>query len=354
MKLRQAVFLALVALCACRRPDTSLDDTRLNLAAKVGSMAIPEHDRPEYLQGFFNGAQMVESALKFNQRPFLPRIGSSAGTAIPMQRLPAGAQVQVEIPKMEMDPETGLLYIFLYADDKQVFPKGQMEGFRWAFEGHRAVLTQPKPVPPLPSAWEDWSIADGLVLRSATLTVECNRLEGLLAWSIREQGFPPRRRWRPLPEAMRPQHAALSDDALWVDTTVGAFAIDLETGAIRNIMPTQPHEATSGSSSEAILARWKEGANRERPGLLAKAQAGDTKAMIDLGYIVDDEFERARWYRQAAEAGDPQGMYEWAILLYQGRGVAEDRLAARAWFEKAVVAGHQSARAVLDGLFSPK
>lgn len=359
MKLRQVAYIALVVLfCACRRLATSpaplSDNSRIELAAKERARAFPERDRPEFLQGFINGAQMVGASLKLGQRPFLPRMGSDASPAIPLGKLPAGAQVQVEVPKVEMDPETGLVYAFLYVDERRAFAQGQMAGFSWAFEGHRAVLTQPKPVPVLPPTWEEWPAEGGLVVKSNSLQVECSHSCGLLAWSLQEQGFPPRRRWRSLPEAMRPHHVALSGDALWIDTGSGAIAIDLETGAIRNVLPTQPHDATSGSSWDAIQARQKEEVKRERPGLLAKAQAGDVKAMSDLGYMADDLAEAASWFRQAAEVGDPQGMYEWAIRLYQGRGVAEDRQAAKGWLEKAALAGHPTAKAVLDGLFPPK
>ena len=55
------------------------------------------------------------------------------------------------------------------------------------------------------------------------------------------------------------------------------------------------------------------------------------------------------WFRLAAQAGLDWGMYNLATSLALGRGVAQDRAAARAWLEKAVGLNHAKSMTVLGG-----
>ena len=56
-----------------------------------------------------------------------------------------------------------------------------------------------------------------------------------------------------------------------------------------------------------------------------------------------DLAEAARWYKLAADRGDPQGAYALALAYLQARGVNEDRVAGRALLEKAAAAKHTGA-----------
>ena len=60
----------------------------------------------------------------------------------------------------------------------------------------------------------------------------------------------------------------------------------------------------------------------------------------DLGWgVAVDKARAADCYRVAAERGLGWAMYNYATLLALGHGVAEDKAAALAWFEKAVRTG---------------
>jgi TPR repeat protein len=61
----------------------------------------------------------------------------------------------------------------------------------------------------------------------------------------------------------------------------------------------------------------------------------------DLGWgITPDKARAAECYKVAAEAGLDWGMYNYATLLALGEGVAEDKVAALAWFRKAAAMGN--------------
>jgi TPR repeat protein len=76
------------------------------------------------------------------------------------------------------------------------------------------------------------------------------------------------------------------------------------------------------------------------------ANPRDAAAMTLIGEIYhdglalkrDDE-EAARWWRLAANDGDPQGAYEYGVALLTGSGVRQDKAAARALFLKAADKG---------------
>ena len=82
------------------------------------------------------------------------------------------------------------------------------------------------------------------------------------------------------------------------------------------------------------------------------ANSEDAAAMTLIGEIYHDGFavkrddeEAARWWRLAANAGDPQAAYEYGVALLTGAGVPEDKAAAQAQFAKAAAEG-QSRRAL--------
>lgn len=66
------------------------------------------------------------------------------------------------------------------------------------------------------------------------------------------------------------------------------------------------------------------------------------------GVATSDE-AAASWYGSAARAGLHWGMYNFATSLALGRGVAQDRQAARGWLEKAVALNHAKSMSILGG-----
>ena len=65
----------------------------------------------------------------------------------------------------------------------------------------------------------------------------------------------------------------------------------------------------------------------------------------DLGWgVMIDKARAAECFRVAAERGLDWGMYNYATALTLGEGVAEDRPAALAWFEKAAALGNAKSR----------
>jgi uncharacterized protein len=80
-----------------------------------------------------------------------------------------------------------------------------------------------------------------------------------------------------------------------------------------------------------------------RPNLRERAAAGDPEAQFNLaknyetgraGYKKDFA-EAERWYRQAAEQGDPFAQASLAILYRFGKGVPQDYVQAFMWFHLA-------------------
>jgi len=81
---------------------------------------------------------------------------------------------------------------------------------------------------------------------------------------------------------------------------------------------------------------------RER--LLERAQKGDADAQFELGKnyetgrigLPKDLVQAQRWYRAAADQGDPYAEASLAILYNFGKGVARDLVVAYMWYEVAV------------------
>jgi TPR repeat protein len=81
--------------------------------------------------------------------------------------------------------------------------------------------------------------------------------------------------------------------------------------------------------------------------LLPQARAGQATAqlyvanMFRRGYGVERDYAAAaRWYRAAADQGEPSGMYNYAVHLREGLGVDADARAATEWFERGARTGH--------------
>jgi TPR repeat protein len=66
--------------------------------------------------------------------------------------------------------------------------------------------------------------------------------------------------------------------------------------------------------------------------------------MTELGRLARDEAEAARWYRKAAEAGDPNGMERYAYFAENGLGGIDRSFGeAIVWYKKAGEAGNPAA-----------
>jgi TPR repeat protein len=77
------------------------------------------------------------------------------------------------------------------------------------------------------------------------------------------------------------------------------------------------------------------------------ALAGDVKSQLTLGkmYVNNEKNydEAAVFYRMAAQARNPHGLYGWGLLLLLGRGVPQDIVRAAQCFQEAADAGVMSA-----------
>jgi TPR repeat protein len=85
------------------------------------------------------------------------------------------------------------------------------------------------------------------------------------------------------------------------------------------------------------------------------ADAGDAKAMWDIGVIYDrgggvprDHAQAMIWYRKSADAGNALAMYWLGELCASGPPKNRDYAQAIAWFSKAVAAGDQDANPMID------
>lgn len=82
------------------------------------------------------------------------------------------------------------------------------------------------------------------------------------------------------------------------------------------------------------------------------ASEGDTRAQCLMGEWClsgrvtgsRDEKEGAKWFRLAAEAGNPEGLRQWGNCLADGCGVEKDEVAAKRWLKEAAILGSKDAR----------
>jgi len=62
----------------------------------------------------------------------------------------------------------------------------------------------------------------------------------------------------------------------------------------------------------------------------------------------ENQVKAAELFREAAEAGHPEGQFEYGLCLRDGKGVQQNLQEAKEWFRKAAVAGHTEAAHVLS------
>lgn len=336
--------LLLLGAAACRRPaPVPTFEARLDGALPQGNA--------DYRDGFRLGGRMVAAALHEGRRPYLPVL-DGPGAGRPSGPLPPGMEVVAEVA-VEVDPATGLELRTVGVGGSRDWARGQADGFRWALAAVGDSLRHPVPVPVPPAEPGAWSPLPGggpVALAGGSERVEVWWREGLLGWRGHASGFAPIPRWRRWEPGLAPTRVAAGDGVLWVEAGGQRVAVDLDLAAVRAVVPGGAPAPAGDPMAEDQKAR-AEAAAAARPALLAKAQAGDAAAMVELGQDAEDSVEEGAWYRKAAEAGSAEGMYLLAVRCYQGRGVPEDRAAARTWFQRAAKAGHSGATEALAGLF---
>lgn len=76
------------------------------------------------------------------------------------------------------------------------------------------------------------------------------------------------------------------------------------------------------------------------------ANAGHCKAQFECGirnYLLQDYAQAAKWFRMAAEQGDPEAQHYLGSIYEAGEDVGEDFEEAEKWYSKAAEQGHKQA-----------
>lgn len=361
MLLRPWLGVALLILCfplgGCRKPVAAPPvtswDQRAQQAAEAVVTPFVDVRLREYREGFCNGAQMVRTALETGRSPFLLHLSEESAPLMPLGALPAGFTPEGLPLTPEIDAATGLERHAVLGNAQTPFPRGQVEGFAWALSHHGSALLRPLPRPQLPLHWESWSKPEeALRLSGPGSEAQVHWRPGQLLWQAQHRGFPIQRGWRYLPFFEAPRTLALGEDCLWLETQAGQLAaISLKDGRVRDLRSLPEREALRAQArrqqvKDAALER--EGYQKD---LQKRAEAGDGKAMLALGHLNRGEGKpeaAQRWYRKAAEAGEPDGMIRMAIPLMDASARHQDRAEARRWIEKAAKAGSPEAQTYLE------
>ncbi|MES2687304.1 MAG: tetratricopeptide repeat protein [Pseudomonadota bacterium] len=147
------------------------------------------------------------------------------------------------------------------------------------------------------------------------------------------------------------------DPAVAKETPTAPVA-DESLKSVRDFLSEGPESAAAAAKANALA---KDGKLLDGQFLLYKyaGEKGDNAAAVAMGAFYDPDrwdkakspmpapnpLEAARWYKRAAEAGDPEAQYRYATMLKKGRTDepnAEDQ--AISWLQKAAQGGHEAAR----------
>lgn len=119
-------------------------------------------------------------------------------------------------------------------------------------------------------------------------------------------------------------------------------------------------EAGDADAQYEMAARYLVGGDECITWLKKAAAQGHVRAQAVLGleYRYSDPAESAKWYKLAAEAGDPEGMLGYSGALEYGSGLPKDEALALEWMRKAAEAGYAQAQlclgfSLLHGLRAP-
>lgn len=134
---------------------------------------------------------------------------------------------------------------------------------------------------------------------------------------------------------------------LWLLSDLEALAVGILGGLLATLALRTRAWAWVGVALVVVGAMgWalsRDAGGVERSHLERRAEEGDPAAMGQLAgwWAAVHDYNRAGSYVQlAAEGGDPEGMYRYALALQQGRLVPHDEVAARRWLRRARAAGH--------------
>jgi localization factor PodJL len=112
----------------------------------------------------------------------------------------------------------------------------------------------------------------------------------------------------------------------------------------------QTGEITREPNSAATISTPKPQANSTMDQELARANAGDAKAMLALGIayadgtgVTQNDTEAAVWFERAAQAGEVIAQYRLGTRLERGIGVAADASQAVRWYTEAAQRGSAKA-----------
>ena len=110
--------------------------------------------------------------------------------------------------------------------------------------------------------------------------------------------------------------------------------------------PSSPVTARSGGEPIASPAATLPNMNAELAGVYQRAQAGDPKAMYDLGLayhlgrgVARADDQAVFWYRKAADAGNSLAKNDLGVCYENGWGVQTDYHQAVVWYRKAAADG---------------
>jgi len=109
-------------------------------------------------------------------------------------------------------------------------------------------------------------------------------------------------------------------------------------------MPQSPLLADAQSDGDRGIEAFSEGRLIEAMELLERSSNGGyTPAQVMLAYILDiseRDSEAFEWYRKAAEAGDPAGIFGLGTMYAKGEGIERDPLEAGRLIRRAAEMEH--------------
>jgi TonB family protein len=106
-----------------------------------------------------------------------------------------------------------------------------------------------------------------------------------------------------------------------------------------------------------VLPAWTQ-SQSDFAALKAKAEAGDSRAQVQLGVsyanaqgLPADDPQAVEWFRKAAVQGDANGEYSLGEMYGLGRGVSQDYKQAAQWMQKAADQGEMRALSNLGAMY---